>query len=102
MSTDSAGTSCESADINFYTARVDYRVFERISEYDPKQEHGILARRKCKNTTDWIHPSEAFRALLQVDGPIFPVKVKMQQLLVKLTGLTVLLIIVGSGKSVLM
>jgi hypothetical protein len=70
MSTNSTGTSCESADIDFYTARVDYRVFERISEYDPKQEHGILARRKCKNTTDWIHPSEAFKALLQVDGPI--------------------------------
>jgi hypothetical protein len=46
-------------------ARVDYRIFERISNYDARSEYGILARRKANKTTEWLRSDKTFTSWLE-------------------------------------
>jgi hypothetical protein len=52
-----------------FVARAGYRIFDRISDYDAKREHGIIARRKAKNTTTWLHSNSKFKAWLGGHDP---------------------------------
>jgi hypothetical protein len=60
---------CPHAEDTLHPARVDYQIFDRISSYDTKRQYGILARRKLKNTTNWIRSNETFQAWLENSGP---------------------------------
>jgi hypothetical protein len=52
-----------------FKARAGYRIFDRISDYDAKREHGIIARRKAKNTTAWLRTHSKFEAWLASHDP---------------------------------
>jgi hypothetical protein len=62
-------SGCPCAEDTFHIARVDYQIFERISSYDVKREYGILARRKSKNTTNWLRSNGTFKAWLEDSNP---------------------------------
>jgi hypothetical protein len=53
------------ADNRLHIRRVDYQLFDRISDHDSKREHGIFARRKHKGTTDWLCTNKTFRRWLE-------------------------------------
>jgi hypothetical protein len=55
------------ADDRLYVGSVDYQLFDRISDYDSKREHGIFARRKHKNTTEWLCANKILRSWLEDD-----------------------------------
>jgi len=50
-------------------ARAGYQIFDRISDYDAKREHGIIARRKAKNTIAWLCSNSKFEAWLASADP---------------------------------